>query len=110
MRLLVIVGTLGLLSWAPLPEDAGGTPKPRTHTVVIEATAFTPQRLTVAAGDTVVWVNKDPFPHTATGEGKAFDSGTIEAGKSWKHAVRSKGRIEYVCAFHPTMTGILTVE
>ena len=41
-------------------------PKPKTHTVTIEAMRFQPETLTVAAGDTIVWVNKDVVPHTAT--------------------------------------------
>ena len=65
---LLALGMLGRVGGAA----SGGGPK--THTVTIEATSFKPDRLTVAVGDTVVWVNKDPFPHTATAAG-AFDSG-----------------------------------
>ena len=36
-----------------------GTNAPATHTVVMEGTGFQPADLKVAAGDTVVWVNKD---------------------------------------------------
>ena len=45
---------------------AGGRAKPVTHTVTIDATSYQPARLAVHAGDTVVWVNKDLIPHTAT--------------------------------------------
>ena len=66
--------------------------------------------LTVARGDTVVWVNKDLVPHTATSKTGAFDSQTIQAGKSWKFTVRKKGDFAYVCTFHPTMTATLRVK
>jgi plastocyanin len=55
------------LSVLVLDANAGQTArKPKTHTVVIEGTTFAPASLTIASGDSVVWLNKDPFPHTAT--------------------------------------------
>ena len=82
----------------------------RTHTVTIDGTAFKPDTLTIAAGDTVQWVNKDPFPHTATATGGAFDSKTIDVEKSWKIRLAKKGDYDYVCALHPTMKGRLIVK
>lgn len=81
-----------------------------THTVVIEAMSFSPQVLEASAGDTVVWVNKDPFPHTATAEDRRFDSGDIAAGQSWTLQVSSEGQSAYVCSLHPTMKGTLIVK
>ena len=40
--------------------------KPVTHTVTIDATSYQPAKLTIAPGDSVLWVNKDVIPHTAT--------------------------------------------
>ena len=82
----------------------------RTHTVTIESMRFQPRVLTVAAGDTVVWVNRDLVPHTATSETSGFDSKTIQVGHSWKHTVRTKGNIAYLCTFHPTMKATLRIE
>jgi plastocyanin len=89
--------------------DAAAADKAQTHTVVIDATAYAPATLTVKRGDTVTWVNKDPFPHTVTAAGK-FDSKDIGAGKSWKYVARSAGRFDYICIYHPTMKGTLVVE
>jgi plastocyanin len=77
--------------------------------VTIEGTSFTPGRLTVKAGDTVVWINKDPFPHTATSAG-AFDSGSLDPEKSWELVTVRPGTFDYICTFHPTMKARLTVE
>jgi putative membrane protein len=82
----------------------------RTHTVTIERMRFQPETLTVSPGDTVVWINKDLVPHTATSETSGFDSKTIEVNQSWKHTVRTTGDITYLCAFHPTMRGLLHVR
>jgi plastocyanin len=83
--------------------------KPVTYTVVIEGTAYAPETLTVKRGDTVVWVNKDPFPHTVTSKA-AFDSHDIAPGKQWKYTPRTLGEYSYACTFHPNMKGTLDVE
>jgi plastocyanin len=84
--------------------------KPKTHTVTIEGMRFQPEMLTVERGDTIVWVNKDLVPHTATSKAGNFDSKLIEADKSWKHMVRKKGDFAYICTFHPTMKAMLQVD
>jgi plastocyanin len=98
----LIVCTAGLAGSDP--------PEPKTHTVTIEAMRFQPERLTVARNDTIVWVNEDLVPHTATSEAGRFDSQTIETGKSWRFTAREKGEFLYVCAFHPTMKATLNVK
>lgn len=82
----------------------------RTHTVTIEGMRFQPESISVAPGDTIVWVNKDLFPHTATSEAGGFDSKEIQAEKSWRYTVQEKGDYAYVCTFHPTMKGMLSVK
>jgi len=82
----------------------------KTHTVTIEGAAFSPTSLTIAAGDAVQWVNKDPYPHTATSTGKGFDSGNIAADKSWKVTLDRRGEFPYVCSLHVTMKGVVKVE
>ena len=85
--------------------------KPETHTVTIDATSFTPANLTIRAGDTVIWVNKDVLPHTATESAKkGFDSGMLATGASWKRTFAAKGDVNYVCAYHPTMKGRVRVK
>ncbi len=101
---------LVLLAGGMRGAAAAGARAGRTHTVTIEGTAFRPDTLKIAAGDTVQWVNKDPFPHTATATGGAFDSKTIDVEKSWKVRLTKKGDYDYVCALHPTMKARLIVE
>ena len=98
----VIVCVIGL--------TAGERPKAKTHTVTMENMRFQPESLTVTRGDTVVWVNKDLVPHTATSKAGGFDSQMIPAEKSWTFTVRKKGDFAYVCTFHPTMTAMLRVK
>ena len=83
---------------------------PSTHTVPIDGLAFQPPALTVKVGDSIVWINKDLVPHTATAASGTFDSGKIEAQNSWKYTIRTSGRFSYACAYHPTMTGLVAVK
>ena len=63
--------------------------------------------LTVRAGDTVVWTNKDPYPHTVTAAAKAFDSGTLQPESSWKLTPTQAGTLPCTCTLHLTMKGTL---
>lgn len=103
MRVAIFASALSL-SVCAIGLSAGERSKPKTHTVTIEGMTFQPEVLTVASGDSVVWVNKDLVAHTATSsEAGIFDSKLIAPGKSWKLVVRKKGDVIYVCTYHPTM-------
>jgi plastocyanin len=83
---------------------------PAKHTILMDGTRFDPQDLTVNAGDTVTWVNKDPFPHTATSKTGGFDSGDMAPDQSWSYTTEKKGEFGYLCTLHPTMKGMLRVK
>jgi plastocyanin len=109
VRLTTLAAGLGLII-CTTSLAAGDQPEARTHTVTIESMRFQPATLTIATGDTIVWVNKDLVPHTATSKAGAFDSKDIPADTSWRYTVRTKGDFAYICAFHPTMKGKLRVK
>ena len=106
--------SLALVACAALLIVAGGAaaapPRPETHTVVMEAVAFQPADLTVKAGDTVVWTNKDPFPHTVKAAGGGFESAEVDSGKAFTFRAVKKGDYPYICTLHPTMGGTLHVK
>jgi len=79
----------------------------QTHVVEIHGMAFTPAALDVAVGDTVTWINHDVVPHTATAEDGAWDSGSLKQGAEWSLVVKASGPVDYRCAFHPQMTGVV---
>jgi plastocyanin len=95
-----------LTAGAVLPAAA----QHKTHTVVIEAMKFTPEVLEVAAGDTVVWRNKDAFPHNATAPAGGLKSPDIASNRLWKFKARKKGEFPYVCTLHPGMKATLIVR
>lgn len=105
MRVLAVLLAASLASFAATSEAAGAT-----HDVQIDGFAFKPSTLTVKQGDTVVWHNADPVPHTVTSKTGGFASGSIAAGASYRLVPKKKGRFDYTCTFHPVMKGELVVE
>jgi len=71
---------------------------------------YSPALLTVGRGDTIVWKNEDPIPHTVTADKGGFDSGSIAPGQSWRYVARRPGDYAYHCTFHPNMHGTLRVK
>jgi plastocyanin len=107
---LLVLAAVAATGFMPGITAAATGPKSTTHTVVIEAMRFDPQELTVKVGDTIVWINHDPFPHTATAVGRQFDSHEIASQRSWKYTASRTGVFIYACSLHPTMLGTLRVE
>ena len=89
---------------------AAERPGPRTHTVSLEGMRFQPDDLTVAPGDTIVWVNKDLVAHTVTSERGGFDSKIIQPEQTWTLIIKKKADFDYVCLLHPTMKAMLRVK
>ena len=56
-----LAGLAVLLLMSPATAAA-----PRTHVVVIDKMKFGPVPASLRPGDTIIWVNKDMFRHTAT--------------------------------------------
>lgn len=105
-----IVAVVAMVTVCIIGLTADQRRKPKTHTVTMESMRFQPGDLTVTRGDTIVWVNKDLVPHTATSKSGGFDSQLVAADKSWRFTVQKKGDFAYVCTFHPTMTAVLRVK
>jgi plastocyanin len=84
---------------------------PTTHTVEIRGMEFHPPVLTVAVGDTIVWVNRDIVPHTATAAGRSkWDTGRLLQGQAGRSVAATPGVARYACTFHPTMHGRLIIR
>ena len=105
MRLLALAALAGLLV-----STTGQTRKPPTVTVAIEAMKFSPTSVTVKAGDTIVWTNKDIVAHTVTEKAALFDSKIIPPGGTFKFVARKKGDFGYLCSLHQPMTGDVKVR
>ena len=83
---------------------------PAHHRVEIRGAEFRPDTVAVAVGDTVTWVNHDVVPHTVSAANGAWDSGAVAPGESFVLVIDRAGAVRYVCAYHPTMVGVLAVR
>lgn len=84
--------------------------EPAVHRVSIQQMRYVPATLELRAGDKIVWVNEDIFPHTVTAADKSLDSGLMTAKQSWSWVAGEKGEHPYVCTYHPTMKGTVIVK
>lgn len=85
-------------------------PQPARYEIAMRAFAFEPGVLEANAGDTLVWINHDVVPHTATSGEGGIDSGLVAPGASWSFVVPAVAHLAYSCLFHPTMTGTISVR
>ena len=109
--LLRISGTAALLTFAlattaTTPATAR-SPAPQKYTVVMANMSFG-KLPRVKVGDTIVWVNRDTVPHTATARDKSFDV-RVQQGQSVSMVVKKAGNIALYCIYHPAMRGTLIV-
>ena len=104
MRTLTVAGAIVCnVALASCASPAPQPPQAKTHTVIMEGMVFQPDVITVATGDTIVWVNKDMVPHSATSAPAGFDSQIVAANQSWRYAVQQEpGDYDYICSYHPT--------
>jgi plastocyanin len=80
-----------------------------SHVVTIERFEYDPVNLHASVGDTVTFTNLDRAPHTATARDGSFDTGFLGRNDSASITVTSAGTFDYICVFHPGMTGTITV-
>jgi plastocyanin len=92
------------------PHDLGDKQGIASVAVQIQGYAFTPAETTIPAGAIVAWTNLDTVPHTVTAVDGSFDSGNLGPGETYVHAFETAGTFAYVCSYHPSMQGTITVE
>lgn len=84
-------------------------PQPELHTIEISQTAFKPDEISVASGDSVRWINKDYFHHNVVESGQMqWKSDTLTKGDHF--TVKAKQSVTYQCTLHPDMEGRITVS
>lgn len=81
------------------------------HTVSQKGKAFAVAKLKIKLGDSVKFVNDDPFSHNvfSLSNTKSFDLGTYGQGGTKTVAFDKAGLVEIECAIHPDMRLALEV-
>jgi plastocyanin len=101
--LAVVDRTLAHLSSEPR-ESAGGKVQ-----VAIDNFSFAPKKISVEAGTTVTWTNRDDIPHNVVSTEKKFSSPVLDTDQNFSFTFREPGSFPYFCKIHPTMTGVIEV-
>jgi len=114
MRSALVAAALGaatatMLAAAVLPGWAHNAAS--ASAVSIDNFTFTPQTLTVKAGTTVTWTNKDDIPHGLGWTNNTFTrSKAMDTDDSVSFTFAKPGTYQYFCYIHPHMTGTIVVE
>jgi len=81
-----------------------------SNEVFIQGMAYSPSTLTVPAGTTVIWTNKDAVNHTVTSDNAMFESGNMAKDVAYSFKFESVGTYLYHCKLHPSMTARIIVN
>ena len=79
-----------------------------TIQITMENLAVLPPEASAKIGDTVEWINKDIFVHTATARNGDFDV-NMPPKQTVTSVLKKAGTVEYYCRFHPNMKAVLTI-
>jgi plastocyanin len=98
-------------SMPPMPSASVTAPAAPVsgNQVSIDGFAFVPATLTVKAGTTVTWTNRDEEPHTVASSDGSFHSPGMGTGATFTHTFSAAGTFDYVCSIHPMMHGSVVV-
>jgi plastocyanin len=95
---------------APAPPSPPAGPATGAA-VTMDHLAFAPAAVTVPAGSTVTWTNREDAPHTVTSQGGGgLRSKTLQKGATYSVAFSTAGVYSYYCTVHPNMKGTVTVQ
>lgn len=79
-----------------------------TIEITMENLVISPAEVSAKVGDTIAWINKDVFAHTATAKNGDFDV-ALPPKKSATSVLKKAGTVDYYCRYHPNMTATLKI-
>ena len=83
--------------------------KPKRTEVSIKDRKYSPAKVNIKIGETVLWTNHDHMDHTVDAKDGSFSSGTIKSGKTYEFTFKKAGEYPYECTLHPRMKGSVVV-
>jgi plastocyanin len=88
----------------------GEVPIVKTNAVKMADYAYSPARITVAAGTKVTFTNAGSQPHNAAGaDAGGWDIGLLSGGEAGSVTLNKPGTYSYICTPHPFMIGQIIV-
>jgi plastocyanin len=107
--LLPYLSVLLLCALPPCVVHAAAAPD-SSIIVMAKDFMFAPASLTVPAGSTVTWTNKDDEPHTVVSDSGLFRSAALDTNESFSFRFDKPGTYRYICSIHPRMVGTIVVR
>lgn len=80
----------------------------KSITINIQNFLYDPPTITVKQGTTVTWINNDSVIHDVKSD--TFASQVLKRGDKFEYTFDKQGTFEYICTYHPAMTGKIIVE
>jgi plastocyanin len=82
------------------------------HVVSQKGKAFSAKKMSVQVGDSVKFVNDDPFAHNvfSLSDAKSFDLGSYGQGLAKSVVMDKPGVVDVECAVHPDMKMVIEVK
>jgi plastocyanin len=93
----------------PSAPTAGSTAPAAGNAVSIDNFAFAPTTLTVPAGSTVTWTNRDEEPHNVVADDGSVHSPGMGSQATFSYTFAKAGKFGYVCSIHPFMHATVVV-
>jgi len=85
-------------------------PTPAPVEIKIYNFSFTPPTISIPAGTTVRWTNRDDIPHTVVSDDQKFESKALDTDDQYSYTFNQQGTYGYFCSIHPKMTGKVVVQ
>ena len=85
-------------------------PPDQNNQVKIDNFTFGPKTVTIQAGTTITWANRDDIPHTVVSTDNAFKSKVLDTDQEFSYTFTKPGKFDYFCSIHPKMTGTVVVQ
>ena len=99
----IVAVTIGL-------AQGGAAQAAQTISISAQNFMFSPATITVKAGATVTWVNRDDIPHSIVCQALNVHSHPMDTDGTFSLTFNQPGKYDYLCGLHPFMHGQIIVQ
>jgi plastocyanin len=110
LSLAIFAIVLGIGGSSKTYATSADTQSAAETAIKIDNFSFTPATVTIPAGTTVRWTNRDDIPHTVVSDDKMFKSKALDTDEQFTYTFTKPGTYSYFCSIHPKMTGKVVVQ
>jgi amicyanin len=105
-----LLAVLAILSVTQTRVAASSPVATAATQVEINNFSFAPATVTVSAGTTVTWINRDEIVHNVVSSDKTIKSEALDTDDKFTFTFTKPGTYSYICTIHPRMKGTVIVQ